>query len=172
MRGVTAKARGVPQINPYFAKNIRSQQYTAPLSLRVPSQVSMGPCPGRDTTFSPRTDQMSSSLPMAPIRFVPGSEKLRRLERASPDTRTAAEAQQINAEHDERWPSVPKILSRASCCLPDLSSHHQESDSMISRLDNGALTRSSSFDSDPYGWETTFDRQMDRRNANPLYGLS
>ncbi|GAW14782.1 hypothetical protein ANO14919_041850 [Xylariales sp. No.14919] len=110
---------------------------------------------------------------MAPVQFLPGPDTLGPLE-VDTDTETTVSTE-TGTDCDRAWSHASKAPRRASCCVADLSnylsiSHSEDDDRIMKQLDSDPLTRESSCDTDSYGWETEYDRQLDCRSANLARG--
>ncbi|KAI2642001.1 hypothetical protein GGS21DRAFT_285821 [Xylaria nigripes] len=161
MRSVTAKVRGISQVNPCLGNDMDLRQCSAPLSLRIPSLAALGTIsPERDATFSPHTDRLAS-LTMAPVRFLLHPKTLN----PDPSTRASIGSQQIATGSNETWPMLASIPLPATCCLPDLSDHmgvlHPDEGIMMGQFDPDPVTGAGSFNTDLYGWEAGYNRQTD-----------
>lgn len=166
MNDVAAKARVLSHTNPFLVKrSLRLRQHAALKSLRISSQTSDDSGLHRESMFSPHSEKMAFSTTMAPIQFLPGPDTLRPLE-VDTDTETTT-GTGIGTDSDEPLCDGPKTSSRMPCFLIDLSNYldasHDEgkADMEINRTDRPPLTEKRSCDTDSYGWESEFDRQLD-----------
>ncbi|KAI0876348.1 hypothetical protein GGS24DRAFT_238132 [Hypoxylon argillaceum] len=173
--GVAAKARGIPHINPCLAnRNARLRQRTVLRTLHVPAQIMEGSGLRRDSMFSPQTGKMVFSETMTPVELLPGPDTLRPLD-VDTDTETTVSTE-TGTDINESWPNIAKVSSRTSHRFVDLSNYldashtSDDADTMMRQLDSAPLTRESSCDTDSYGWEMEYDRQIDCGNANIIRG--
>jgi hypothetical protein len=173
--GVAAKARGMSHMNLCLGKrNVRLRQRTVLRTFHVPAQIMEGSGLRRDSMFSPHTGKMVFSETLTPVEFLPGPETLQPLE-VDTDTETTVSTE-TGTDMDESWSNTPKVSSRTSHCLVDLSNYldashsGNDADTVMRQLDSAPLTRESSCDTDSYGWETEYDRQLDCGNANMVRG--
>lgn len=169
MNDVAAKARGLSHTNPCLVKrSIRLRQHAALKSLRIPSQTTDGSNLKRESMFSPHSEKMAFSTTMAPIQFLPGPDTLRPLEvDTEVDTYTETAGTEIGTDSDEQLCDRSKTSPRMPCFLIDLSNYldasHDEGEASteINRTNRPPLTEKRSCDTDSYGWESEFDRQLD-----------